>query len=55
VWLPKRRIPNSDWTACGWVEYGKALTFDIIWKWEMRPADEAELQDYLDWQEEMDK
>jgi len=55
AWSPKQTIPGTEWTAHGWVEYPEPLEPYQVWKWEFRPADDAELDEYLDWREENDR
>ena len=51
-WSPKRTIPGTEWPAHGWVEYPNPLGPYEIWRWELWPADGAELKAYSDWREE---
>ena len=51
VWWPARVIPDTEWYALGWVDYPFQLSCEDIWKWELRPADEIELEAYREWRE----
>ena len=44
-------IPGIERLAHGWVEYPEALGFDMVWRYELYPADEEELARYNAWRE----
>ena len=58
VWSPKQPIPpqhqieGGAWTAHGWAEYDRQLTFDEVWNYDLHPADEQERNAYIEWREE---
>lgn len=53
VWAPSREIPGSARCAHGWVEYPEPLPFDEVWRYELLPADEDEVDRYYDWRDEV--
>lgn len=52
VWMPAKTIPGTNAHALGWVEYDHKLDFEIIWKWELRPADEIECIEFAFYNDE---
>ena len=59
VWMPARQIPDrhnlGGWSALGWVAYDEPLDFEMVWRYELRPADNLELDRYYDWRDEEGK
>lgn len=55
VWYPAKDIPNTERHGWGWVEYAEPLEFEQVWKYELFPADDEELDAYYDWRNEVGK
>ncbi len=56
TWSPPRNPGDgTGWRYHGFVEYACALDFEMVWKWELRPADPHELEMYQDWRDEVGK
>jgi hypothetical protein len=54
-WLPRRDIPGTERPAYGWVDYPEPLDFEQVWRYELFPADPAEVDAYWDWRDEQGK
>jgi hypothetical protein len=56
IWDPRQKAPGmGDWTFWGWADYAEPLISEVIWGYELRPADQTELEAYLEWREENQK
>lgn len=56
AWEPRREAAGIvGWIFWGYAIYDFQLDPQLIWKYELYPADTEELQAYRDWREENDK
>ena len=55
VWSPTKRVLGSGRWAHGWAEYAELLPFELVWKFDLFPADPEELERYWAWRDEEGK
>lgn len=53
VWPGTRQVPGTERFAHGFVTYASPLPYQLVWKYELLPADPAEQEDYWDWRDEV--
>lgn len=55
VYSQQVQIPASERWAHGYVVSAEPLPFEEIWRFDLYPADEAEVEAYFDWRDEVGK